>query len=218
MALFVIIAFLVILGIFVYGESQKDAERKKQLAEKNQEHEQHGHQQDSDTSADVTISITQTGPNAITVSAPVRLMKNTSNPKGHLTLEDKDTPDPNAIVLEGGVHRKIYVYDDRPFHGITTGHGFYLDLIGHDITMRSVTTGGKWNSAAEGDQPLSYKGQPIGFINVDSIPELKAAARLKHIQILAMWPGGVVSGVTRVIGLLPSNKKIIDTITEKESS
>jgi hypothetical protein len=143
------------------------------------------------------------------IRVPLRAAnRNIANPKGHITIIDEETPDPSAVHLEGGVRRKLFIYDDTPLDGLTSNHAVWLDLMDHDIVMRSVTTRGRWDSARMGDIPISYHGEPVGFINVDSTPELKQAAQLKHMQLKAVWPGGIVSNVMRMVALMPSQKRI----------
>jgi hypothetical protein len=137
--------------------------------------------------------------------------ENISNPSRIIVI-DEEKPDADAIALSGGVRRRIYVYDDVPLNGMESNHAFYLDLMGRDISLRSVTTGGMWNSARQGDVPLSYHGRPVGFLNVKSYPKLKKAARLRRIQIRAVWPGGIVSNVMRVVALMPSTKAVENVI------
>lgn len=135
--------------------------------------------------------------------------ENILNPS-KIVVTESDTPSPDAAVLEGGVRRKMFVYDDRPLDGIISNHGFYLDLLDHDITLRSVSTGTSWSSRGKTDIPVSYRGMPIGFINFENIPELKKAAQKSRVQIKAVWGGGIVSNVMRITILAPTKQKIVD--------
>lgn len=136
------------------------------------------------------------------------------NPPGPVRVTDSEQPDDGAVVLFGNTRRKIYVYDDRPLKYVPKNKAIFLTVCGRDITMRSITTGTVWNSAENGDIPVSYKGKPIGFISFDKVPGLKDAASRHLIQIRAVWPGGIISGVKHLVVLAPTSASMAETIAE----
>lgn len=136
------------------------------------------------------------------------------NPPGPVRVTDSEQPDDGAVVLFGNTRRIIYVYDDRPLKDVPKNKAIFLTVCGRDITMRSITTGTVWDSAENGDIPVSYKGKPIGFVSFDKVPGLKDAASRHLIQIRAVWPGGIISGVKHLVVLAPTSASMAETIAE----
>jgi hypothetical protein len=100
-----------------------------------------------------------------------------------------------VLNLDGDSETRIYTYVGSVFRGIRTGQTFYVNVVDHDVELRSTSTGTtidteKWKTTA-----ISYKGRVCGSLGsrLGYLKEIAAAGyslRLK-VKKTGMYSPGV---------------------------
>lgn len=112
-----------------------------------------------------------------------------------MSARDGRHPAARAIDIDGDCEKTVFAYVGVPFKGIRKGAEFYVEPLGHDMVIRSKSTGTTADSAEMGDTPLSYNGTAFGFTysGLGFLKEMVAAGftfRLK-VKKIGMYSPGV---------------------------